>query len=137
MNDFYDELLVESYVIMPNHIHIMLMVKGGDDGPSGTPVPTVQNSVVSRFLSTLKRFCNKEYGNTVLMTTLFAAARITRSIYAIFTKIGCGGIVMNYIRKSKKTLADASVFYFHSFSSTMASAFSAFSASTVQPAARI
>ena len=71
LNDFYDDLSVESYVIMPNHIHIMLWVKGAEngpsrtpvtDGPSRTPVPTVQNSIPSRFVSTFKRFCNKEYG---------------------------------------------------------------------------
>ena len=71
LNDFYDDLSVEGYVIMPNHIHIMLWVKGTKNGPSRTPeangpsrtpVPTVQNSVPSRFVSTLKRFCNKEYG---------------------------------------------------------------------------
>ena len=71
LNDFYDDLSVESYVIMPNHIHIMLWVKGTENGPSRTPdtngpsrtpVPTVQNSVPSRFVSTFKRFCNKEYG---------------------------------------------------------------------------
>ena len=28
LNDFYEDLSVESYVIMPNHIHIMLWVKG-------------------------------------------------------------------------------------------------------------
>ena len=48
LNDFYDDLSVESYVIMPNHIHIMLWVKGAEYGPSRTPVPTVQNSVPSR-----------------------------------------------------------------------------------------
>ena len=62
LNDFYDDISVKSYVIMPNHIHILLFVKGNEQGPSGTPVPTVQNTVVARFLSTLKRFCNKEYG---------------------------------------------------------------------------
>ena len=62
LNDFYDDLSVESYVIMPNHIHIMLWVKGIENGPSRTPVPTVQNSSPSRFVSTFKRFCNKEYG---------------------------------------------------------------------------
>ena len=71
LNDFYDDLSVESYVIMPNHIHSMLWAKGAGngplrtpvtDGPSWTPVPTVQNSVPSRFVSTFKRFCNKEYG---------------------------------------------------------------------------
>ena len=62
LNDFYEDLSVESYVIMPNHIHVMLWIRGTENGPSRTPVPTVQNSVPSRFVSTLKRFCNKEYG---------------------------------------------------------------------------
>ena len=97
---FYNDLSVDSYVIMPNHIHIMLWVKGEEnvqskttttdgtsntptidgtsntpvtDGPSRTPVPTrgkkasmtVQNSIPSRFVSTFKRFCNKEYGTNI------------------------------------------------------------------------
>ena len=65
LDNFYDDLSVESYVIMPNHIHIMLWVKGTENGPSRTPVPTVQNSVPSRFVSTFKRFCNKEYGMNI------------------------------------------------------------------------
>ena len=48
---------------MPNHIHILLVVK--EHGPSGRPVPTVQNSVISRFISTFKRFCNREYGKKI------------------------------------------------------------------------
>ena len=62
LNDFYDDISVESYVIMPNHIHILLWVKDNENGPSRTPVPTVQNSIPARFVSTFKRFCNKEYG---------------------------------------------------------------------------
>ena len=67
LNEFYDDLSVESYVIMPNHIHIMLWVKGIENGPSGTPVPTgtVRNSIPSRFVSTFKRFCNKECGTNI------------------------------------------------------------------------
>ena len=68
LSDFYDNLSVESYVIMPNHIHIMLWVKtteSVENGPSRTPVPTVQNSIPSRFVSTFKRFCNKEYGSNI------------------------------------------------------------------------
>ncbi|MBR2849572.1 MAG: hypothetical protein IKB84_00880, partial [Clostridia bacterium] len=34
LNGFYDDLSVESYVIMPNHIHVMLWVKGAGNGPS-------------------------------------------------------------------------------------------------------
>ena len=62
LNDFYPNLSVDSYVIMPNHIHILLRIT---EGPSGTPVPTRQNSTVSRFVSTFKRFCNKEYGGNI------------------------------------------------------------------------
>ena len=65
LNDFYDDLSVDSYVIMPNHIHILLCVKSYDNGPSRTPVPTMQNSTTAKFLSTFKRFCNKEYGMNI------------------------------------------------------------------------
>ena len=60
LNEFYDNITVGRYVIMPNHIHIMLLVV--DDGSSRTSTPTKQHSAVSQFVSTFKRFCNKEYG---------------------------------------------------------------------------
>ena len=91
LDAFYDHLSVECYVIMPNHIHILLLVKG--NGQSGTPVPTRANVPVSgtesvsesentakrgrlllaerannplsQFISTFKRFCNKEYGENI------------------------------------------------------------------------
>ena len=72
LNDFYEHLSVEKYVIMPNHIHILLWVKENknktDNGQSRTPVPTNierANSVCSQFVSTFKRFCNKEYGENI------------------------------------------------------------------------
>ena len=77
LSDFYSNVLsVEQYVIMPNHVHMLLFVKPNGDnilenelispnGPSRTPVPTIQNSIISRFISTLKRFCNKEYGENI------------------------------------------------------------------------
>ena len=67
MSDFYEHLSVDAYVIMPDHIHFLLQIKEGRKapcGPSGTPVPT-QNSTLSRFVSTFKRFCNKEYGENI------------------------------------------------------------------------
>lgn len=48
---------------MPNHIHILLFVK--ENGQSRTPVPTRANSAFSQFISTFKRFCNKEYGENI------------------------------------------------------------------------
>ena len=60
IGDFYNEIKVDRYVIMPDHIHILLLV--GNSGASRTSPPTKQHSTVSRFVSTFKRFCNKEYG---------------------------------------------------------------------------
>ena len=63
LNDFYDTIRVDGYVIMPNHIHLLLMVT--EDGASRTSPPTRQHSAVSQFVSTFKRFCNKEYGHNI------------------------------------------------------------------------
>jgi len=63
LNEFYDNINVDQYVIMPNHIHIMLLVR--DDGSPRTSTPTKQTSTVSHFISTFKRFCNKEYGENI------------------------------------------------------------------------
>ena len=65
LNDFYDDLSVESYVIMPNHIHIMLFVNPLENGTPRTSSPTRQTTTVSHFVSTFKRFCNKECGKNI------------------------------------------------------------------------
>ena len=72
LNDFYDHLSIEAYVIMPNHIHLLLCVKENkkttQNGQSRTPVPTNverTNTTCSQFVSTFKRFCNKEYGENI------------------------------------------------------------------------
>lgn len=65
LNDSYDHISVDRYVIMPDHIHILLSLQNGQ---SGTPVPTSanridnKNSTISKSVSTFKRFCNKEFG---------------------------------------------------------------------------
>ncbi len=63
MNDFYDYISVDKYVIVPNHIHLLLSITDSGNGTSRTPSPT--NSIVSKFISTFKRFCNKEYGKNI------------------------------------------------------------------------
>ena len=63
LNKFYSNINVDQYVIMPNHIHILLFVR--DDGSPKTSTPTRQTSAVSHFISTFKRFCNKEYGGNI------------------------------------------------------------------------
>ena len=63
MIDFYDDIKIDKYVIMPNHIHLLIKITKTDNGPSRTPVPT--NSKISNFVGTFKRFCNKQYGKNV------------------------------------------------------------------------
>ena len=94
LNDFYKNINVIKYVIMPNHIHLLLQIPDNGQSkihpvnanaftgtPNRTPVPTGENrtdinrreygdnnganSTVSKFVSTFKRFCNKEYGENI------------------------------------------------------------------------
>ena len=67
MDAFYDELTVDKYVIMPDHIHILISVHGADGHP-GRGVPTTnqeRTSVIARFVGTFKRFSNREYGENI------------------------------------------------------------------------
>ena len=66
MNSIYSHINVDKYIIMPNHIHMLLSIQCGNDyykGTSRTPSPT--NNIVSQFVSTFKRFCNKQYGQNI------------------------------------------------------------------------
>ena len=65
MSDFYENISINKYVIMPNHIHFLIEIKNGIFGPSGTMVPTAMYSVLSRFIGTFKRFTNKEIGHNI------------------------------------------------------------------------
>ena len=69
MDEFYANTTVDRYVIMPNHIHVLLFVI--DDGAPRTSPPTKQTSTVSHFVSTFKRFCNKEYGENIWQRGFF------------------------------------------------------------------
>ena len=60
---------VVEYVIMPNHIHLILCVD--DDGTSRAPSPTKQNSIASHTVSTLKRFVNKEIGENIFQRSFY------------------------------------------------------------------
>ena len=66
INKVYSNVTAEHYVIMPNHLHILLFV---DNGTSRTPSPT--NSLVSSYVSTLKRMTNKEIGSTIWQRSFY------------------------------------------------------------------
>ena len=55
---------VEKYVIMPNHVHILLQVENTlAEGTSRAPSPT--NALIPHFVSTLKRFCHRDIGKLI------------------------------------------------------------------------
>ena len=62
------EITVENYVIMPNHIHLILRVDN-TNGTSRAPSPT--NNIISHTVSTLKRFINKEMGQNVFQRSFY------------------------------------------------------------------
>ena len=67
-NDFYEYTVVDKYVIMPNHIHMIILIK---NGASGTSPPTKQHSVIPQFVSTLKRFVNKEVDHNIFQRSFY------------------------------------------------------------------
>ena len=59
-----DKLSVEKYVIMPDHIHLILYIDDIDPfGTSRTPFPT--NFRIPKTISGFKRLCNKEIGKNI------------------------------------------------------------------------
>jgi REP element-mobilizing transposase RayT len=71
----YENIEIPHYVIMPDHVHMIILVSDnegngrsneedglarGKNGMSRTPSPA--NAVIPAFISTLKRFTNKEVG---------------------------------------------------------------------------
>lgn len=66
LNNHYDYFLVDSYVIMPNHIHIMLTISENEQLKISEYFGS--NSLFSNFISTFKRFCNREYGENIWQT---------------------------------------------------------------------
>ena len=61
MDAFYEYLSVDQYMIMPDHIHLLITIH---DGHPRTGIST-RTSEIARFVGTFKRFCNKEYGSNI------------------------------------------------------------------------
>ena len=57
-------LSVEKYVVMPNHIHMIVLVHNTvSHGMS--KAPSRANAVIPHFVSTLKRFCHQDIGQKI------------------------------------------------------------------------
>ncbi len=69
---------VKHYVIMPNHIHMIILIKPtvneyiedlDNIGTSRGPCPT--NEIIPHIVSTFKRFCNKEIGEDIFQRSYY------------------------------------------------------------------
>lgn len=59
MSQKYSHIKIDKYIIMPNHFHMILNISARI-GASETAAP--YNNETSKFVSLLKRYCNREYG---------------------------------------------------------------------------
>ena len=76
-----ENISVGDYVIMPNHIHMLLVIKKQPtaqiivatkrDVEAPSPTNKRQNLAVPRFVSALKRLCNKEIGENIFQRSYF------------------------------------------------------------------
>ncbi len=68
-----NNVCVDRYVIMPNHIHMIIRIEGDsndlENGTSRAPSPT--NKTIPHIVSTLKRFCNKEIGESIFQRSFY------------------------------------------------------------------
>ena len=64
---FYPHVRIEKYVVMPNHIHLLIAIQQGPSGALRTPPPTSARAsqVIPMFISTLKRLTNKTAGHAL------------------------------------------------------------------------
>lgn len=70
MHDKYPHIKIDKYVIMPNHFHLILNIiqyRHMKGGASETAAP--YNNETSKFISLLKRYCNREYGENIWQTS--------------------------------------------------------------------
>ena len=65
MAQFYDDIILEKYVVMPNHIHLLIHIKGHLDPDESSRA----NERISRFVGTFKRFCNRQIGHNIWQTS--------------------------------------------------------------------
>ncbi len=56
---------IDKYVIMPNHIHLIIRIEKNDG------VPRTAHPTVSRFVGTMKRFINQQLGENIWQKSFY------------------------------------------------------------------
>ncbi len=69
LNKKYSHIKTDKYIIMPNHFHLILCITDYKNGASETAAP--YNSEISKFVSLLKRHCNREYGKNIWQRSFY------------------------------------------------------------------
>ncbi|NCB63193.1 MAG: hypothetical protein EOM52_06190 [Clostridia bacterium] len=64
--DAYPYVTLEHYIVMPNHIHLLLLVGDGRNGAPGSSRPT---QVIPRLVAALKRLSNRDAGCDLWQTS--------------------------------------------------------------------
>ena len=77
MDAFYEYLSVDQYMIMPDHIHLLITIHDGHP----ERCVTTRTSEIARFVGTFKRFSTKNtaaiFGKADIMTMWYETSRIT------------------------------------------------------------
>ncbi len=68
MGGKYDYVNIDKYIIMPNHIHLLIPILHSE-GLSQAPNPT--NDVIPKFISLFKRYCNREIGYNIWQKSFY------------------------------------------------------------------
>lgn len=83
MGNKYDYVSVDKYVIMPNHIHLLISIEH-ERGLSQVPTPT--NNTLPKFVSLFKRYCNREAGYNLFQRSFYE--HIIRNEKRLFNSLG-------------------------------------------------
>lgn len=65
MNCKYNNLFIDKYVIMPNHIHFLITIQNSENTNGSSQASNPTNEIIPKFISLFKRYCNREYGDNI------------------------------------------------------------------------
>ncbi len=65
IDTIYSEITIDNYVIMPNHIHILLSIHNDKDTFNGAPRSSPPTNTLSKIVSAFKKYTSEEIGAKV------------------------------------------------------------------------
>ena len=65
MNSIYSDIQAVSFVIMPNHLHILLSIQSDSLFEKGAPRSSPPTNTLSKYVTALKKFTNKQIGSNI------------------------------------------------------------------------